>query len=572
MAVRLLFAILLLFHEGYSNEQITAVFDVQEETPINTTIGSLRAKLPPYHGSKATFIYPGGFFAVDPHTGDVRVSEVVDRETICATHKKCCGVVECSIGGNIYVLNPTNREFMANIRLELRITDINDNRPIFNPAIQRVTLRENEKIGRYIGLRSATDADVDPKNQIQRYQWSEPTSTFTLDQNSLHSIRLRLAVPVDREMRASYTGNLSACDITSCTSSEVIIEIEDMNDNSPQFFQRQYRLELSESHEVGSSILHLNATDADSGDNARVIYSFRGPVDADLADTFEIAGNTGDIRLRRPLDAKIRNSYIFKVVACDAVESECAGDDSSTVDIDITVKDVNDNRPVIEIVPAGEFMSPTDGLVVQENSPAGQIAVIKVKDADIGENARTSCDLDHPMTPPTFALFRSAPDLYSLRTLRVFDSEQESIVTTTIRCRDFGIPPLSSVLTVTLRIQDVNEHAPEFQLPVFVASVPENSRPGVEIVTLSAIDKDGQSELRYALAPPPLQQTAAGTSGDVYEADSSGSYANAGVNKHFYLDPKTGVLRTSRVSSLNLSCNTSHSPHIPFTTTAATLG
>ncbi len=541
----LLCQFLLLFQIGYGSEQVSSVIEMREETAISTTIGSLRDNLPPYLGSKATFIYSGDFFTVDPQTGEVRVSTVVDRETLCAAHKKCCGVVDCSITRNIYVVNSLNRDFVATIQLKLRITDVNDNEPVFSSLVQRVSVPESAKIGKYIGLRPATDADVDPKNQITRYRWSEPTGTFSLDQNSLPTIRLRLTAPIDRETRASYTGNLSACDAQKCTTSEVIIEIEDVNDNSPRFYQRQYRLELSESHEVGSTILHLNATDLDEGENARVIYSFREPVDPDLAETFEISANSGEVRLRRPLDAKIRGNYNFKVIACDSVEMDCAGDDASTVDVEIIVKDINDNRPIIEIVPAGEFTPHLDGLVVQENSPAGQIAVVKVKDADIGENARTSCELDHQMSPPTFDLSRSAPDLYSLRTLRVFDFEQESVVTTTIRCHDYGSPSLSSMRTVTLRIQDVNEYAPEFQLRVFAATIPENSAPGNEVVTLSAIDKDGQSELRYALAPPPIHS---GTTGDIYDNRNGDSVEKMGVNKHFVLDPKTGVLRTSEVS------------------------
>ncbi|VDD76194.1 unnamed protein product [Mesocestoides corti] len=544
----LIFILPLLTSAEHGTNQRTASFEMQEETELNTTIGSLRENLSPYPGSKVAFMYSGDFFRIDCHTGEVKVAVVLDRETVCQEHKICCGVIDCTLVDKVYLVYAESRDYIATILLKVDLTDINDNRPVFGSHLQRVNILENSEVGRYIGLRSATDADVNPKNQVNRYQWIEPTGTFILDQNNLPSIRLRLNSPVDREMRANYSGTLSACDIDSCTTTDVFIEVEDVNDNSPQFYKRHYRLESPESLTVGSTILRLNATDADSGDNAKIVYSFREPVDPDLADTFEIIANSGELRLRRPLDAKIRSSYNFKVVACDSVASECAGNDASSADIEVVVKDVNDNRPVIEIIPAGDYTSSTGDLVVQENFPAGQIAVVKVKDADIGENSRTACELDDHTSPSVFDLSQSAPDLYFLRTMRSFDFEQESVLTTTIRCRDFGTPPLSSVRTLTLRVLDVNEYAPEFHQRVFSTSVRENSQPGVDIITLSAIDRDGQSELRYKLAPPPLQHA---EGEDIYSTAVSPSSTNSvetmGVNVHFDLDPKTGVLRTSRM-------------------------
>ncbi|VDK21023.1 unnamed protein product [Taenia asiatica] len=535
-------AVLLLLTALHASSQNSPIFEIHEETEVNSTIGSLRDAVATYSGTKTVFMCTSDFFNVDSQSGEVKVKTVLDRESLCQKHKQCCGTVNCTLTETVWVTNGQRGGTMTTVQLRVKVNDINDNKPVFASAIQRVSIPENSEVGKSIGLRPATDADVDPRNKVTRYQWSEATETFILDQANLPAIRLRLNSPVDREVRSNYSGVLSACDIHSCTSTDVLIEIKDVNDNLPQFYERQYRLEISESLPVGSNFLHLNATDADSAENARISYSFREPVDPDLVDTFEIIANTGEIRLRRPLDAKIRSSYRFKVVACDTVASECASNPASNADVEVLVKDVNDNRPIIEIVPAGESVSSSDDLVVPENHPPGQIAVVRVKDADIGDNSRTTCELD---SHGTFELSHSAPDLYSLRTLRSFDFEQESVLTTIIRCRDFGSPSLSSTRTLTLRILDVNEYPPEFQMRVFKASVSENSPPGIEVVSLNAVDRDGQSELRYSLAPPPLQQ---GTGEDLYAVESlSNSFETLGVNAHFDLDPKTGVLRTSRV-------------------------
>ncbi|VDM19346.1 unnamed protein product [Hydatigera taeniaeformis] len=535
-------AVLLLLTAVHASSQITTDFEIHEGTEVNSTVGSLRDAVPTYSSTKTVFLYTGDFFYVDSQSGEVKVKTVLDRESLCQDHKQCCGTVNCTLNETVYMSDAQAKGTMTAVQLRVKVIDINDNEPTFASPLQRVSIMENSELGKLIGLRPATDADVDPRNKVTRYQWTEATETFILDQSNLPAIQLRLNSPVDREVRSNYSGVLSACDIHSCVSTKVLIEIKDANDNLPQFRKRHYGIDIPEALSVGSVILHLNATDADSPEYARISYYFREPVDPDLEDTFEIVKNTGEIRLRRSLDAKIRSFYDFKVVACDSSASDCASNPASNADVTVRVNDVNNNRPIIEVVPAGESVSTSDDLAVPENSPPGQIAVVRVKDADIGENSRTACELD---SHSTFELSHSAPDLYSLRTLRSFDFEQESVLTTTIRCRDFGSPSLSSTRTLTLRVLDVNEYPPEFKMRVFKATVSENSPPGVEIISLSAVDRDGQSELRYSLAPP-LPHI--GTSEDPYPAESlSNSFENLGVNAHFDLDPKTGVLRTSRV-------------------------
>jgi len=51
--------------------------------------------------------------------------------------------------------------------------------------------------------------------------------------------------------------------------------IEDINDHAPVFTQSLYRAVMSESCDVGTSIVSISATDADVGSNARLLYSLR---------------------------------------------------------------------------------------------------------------------------------------------------------------------------------------------------------------------------------------------------------------------------------------------------------
>ena len=58
-------------------------------------------------------------------------------------------------------------------------------------------------------------------------------------------------------------------------SATVTVIIDDINDHIPIFTQPIYRAVMSESYGVGASIISISATDADTGSNARLLYSLR---------------------------------------------------------------------------------------------------------------------------------------------------------------------------------------------------------------------------------------------------------------------------------------------------------
>ena len=53
----------------------------------------------------------------------------------------------------------------------------------------------------------------------------------------------------------------------------VDIEVQDVNDNSPQFTEDSYARDISETSSIGSFVEEVQAIDADIGVNAQVVYS-----------------------------------------------------------------------------------------------------------------------------------------------------------------------------------------------------------------------------------------------------------------------------------------------------------
>ena len=86
----------------------------------------------------------------------------------------------------------------------------------------------------------------------------------------------------------------------------------DVNDNPPVFAPSEYQKIIDEKTAIGTTILKINATDADSSTNRKLNFSITG---GNINNTFSVE-NTGVIKLRKPLKAK-ETFYNLTIAAQD---------------------------------------------------------------------------------------------------------------------------------------------------------------------------------------------------------------------------------------------------------------
>ena len=144
----------------------------------------------------------------------------------------------------------------------------------------------------------------------------------------------------------------------------VYIKIRDINDNSPVFSQESLNITTLENTALGTILTKFQATDADQGGHAPVMYFINS--DTNRAKHFSV-DSEGFIRLVRPLDRETLSHHRVDIVAIDDSER------TATVSLFVTVEDVNDNAP--ELV-----QSPFP--VVMENQSPGKVAELYAFDKD----------------------------------------------------------------------------------------------------------------------------------------------------------------------------------------------
>ncbi|XP_053501647.1 protocadherin beta-3-like [Ictalurus furcatus] len=435
--------------------------------------------------------------------GTLVVNERIDREQLCAE------ITPCSFTLEIILDNPMELHHVT-----VEILDVNDHSPTFPNDEINLDISESATPGARFLLGSADDPDVGV-NTLQNYILS-PNDHFILKQLSrpdgVKYAEMVLQKPLDREQNPRLSLTLTAVDGGNPQRSgnvKINVIVLDVNDNAPVFNQTLYAVTTAENSPKGMYITTVNASDADSGANGLVSYSFAN-LKGNIGDVFALNKSTGVIILKGELDYEKAKKYEIGVEAKD----QGGLGDSAKVIVDLI--DVNDNAPSITIM---SFSSP-----VFEDAPlATTIAILSVKDIDAGENGFVTCSVN-PHTP--FKLQSSIRNYYTLVTDAALDRERVAQYNITITASDSGSPALSSSKLLTIKVSDVNDNPPRFLKNAYTTHVIENNSPGVSIFTLSAHDADSNqnAHISYFLE----ETTVGGTSVSSYisvNADSGEVFA-----------------------------------------------
>uniref|UniRef100_A0AAZ3R6H2 Cadherin domain-containing protein n=1 Tax=Oncorhynchus tshawytscha TaxID=74940 RepID=A0AAZ3R6H2_ONCTS len=274
------------------------------------------------------------------------------------------------------------------------------------------------------------------------------------------------------------------------------ISVADSNDNSPIFEQSSYVIHLLENSPVGSLLIDLNATDADDGTNAKIVYSFSSHVSPKIVETFKINSDNGHLTLMKRVDFESAASYDIDVQAQDmgpnSMPAHCK--------IFIKVVDVNDNKPDISInlMSQGD-RGKEDAAYISEAAPLDSfVALVRVEDLDSGLNGEVVCKLHGQ---GSFKLQKTYENNYMILTNVSLDREKRSEFSLTVIAEDRGTPSLSTIKHFTVHLLDENDNAPRFQKGRYEVFRSENNAPGAYLTSLLATDPDldANSQVSYFL-------------------------------------------------------------------------
>ncbi|KAM9376004.1 uncharacterized protein KZ484_008493 [Pholidichthys leucotaenia] len=380
-------------------------------------------------------------FELDKFTGEIRVRGPVDYEE-----------------SNIYKLDIEASDkgtppLTGECRVIIKIIDVNDNPPEIEVTSLSNTVSEDSKPGTVISLLSVTDKDSGVNGKIITSIISDvPFELKPSFKENIYSVITKS--PLDREEVAQYEVTIKATDCGDpplSTLKTFSIQISDVNDNKPQFFQNPLQFYLSENNIPGQSIFSVSASDKDVNDNAAISYHIvrEGGLN-DVLSFLNVNSGNGHITALKRFDFETLKTFHFQVVATDSGTPSL----SSNVTVNVFILDQNDNAPVI-LYPVSSNGSAEGVEEIPRNVNAGHLVTkVRAYDADIGYNGWLLFSLQEVTDHSLFGLDRYTGQIRTLRSFTETDEAEHKLV---ILVKDNGNVSLSATATVLVKLVEPKE-------------------------------------------------------------------------------------------------------------------
>ncbi|XP_031964945.1 protocadherin-23 isoform X1 [Corvus moneduloides] len=460
-------------------ERSRYTFSVPEDAPEDSVIGTVKAREPPNSLEVVSYRIcsgdPHGKFSIDPQFGIIRTKKQLDHEA----QSVVVLTVQSQLG---------NSPVYSSTQVNISVTDINDNPPVFLTKSDKVTISHTQPPGTAVYIAHAEDKDSGLNGAIKYSIASKQSNAFSIDP-SLGVVNLTRTVFGEKQQE--YTLHIAAEDcgsppLTSLLVLTVFVEEQTMGPTLV-FQSLVYQVEISEATSPGAQILQVQAHSLDPHSvTSSLTYSLEPSTDSVA---FGISSDTGWIYLRKHLNYECAQMLSFRALV-SASEDENLRQNASA-SIIVNVLDENDHSPM--------FMRESYFFEVEENPiPSGVVGTITAVDKDSGRNGQLSYFL---LSDGKY--FKMNSNTGEIINWAALDREERAHHELRVLATDAGWPRRSATAAVRVSVRDRNDHAPRFPQGALRRQVLEGQPSGTLVTTVFAKDFDSGNNgiILYSIEP-----------------------------------------------------------------------
>uniref|UniRef100_A0A8C5ZBF4 Protocadherin alpha subfamily C, 2 n=1 Tax=Marmota marmota marmota TaxID=9994 RepID=A0A8C5ZBF4_MARMA len=260
----------------------------------------------------------------------------------------------------------------------------------------------------------------------------------------------------------------------------VEVEVKDINDNPPVFRSKEQRIFIPENRQLDSRFPIEGADDADIGANALLTYtlSHSDYFSLDIQASDELSKSLS-LELRKSLDREETPELHLLLTATDGGKPELEG----TVQLLITVLDVNDNAPLFEQTIYRVHL-------LETTANGTSVTTLNVSDADEGVNGEVVFSFGSDVSPNIQEKFKIDSILGEIRVIGNLDYEETKYYEIQVKAVDKGSPSMSNHCKVLVKVLDVNDNAPELAITSLSLPIREDAPLNTAIALISVSDRD----------------------------------------------------------------------------------
>jgi len=411
----------------------------------------------------------GNIFRIDSSSGVISLGDFLDFETA----EKHVITVRATDG-------KLNTSPDATITITVADVDENPNvksRPVFDNTLYSYNIPES--------VTTSTLGNVRATGESVTY--SKPSNS---GDNALFTItpdgRLSFSSG-DYETKREYVGLIratSANDPERISDASVLVILTDINDNTPVISNPSASVSIKEDAPPNTHVYTVYATDRDSGNNGKLLYSFDT---ATSTFSIETSDNTGIIRLRTLVDRELTNSYSLRIKVEDSGNPVRSVFQSLTVNID----DQNDNNPAPKVI--GQTSATVE--VDQQVAINTLVYTVRYEDTDSGLNGQVEYVLANPSDK--FNLGLTDGRVITKATMGSAISEYYLFII----ARDKGTPSRKSSFTLKVMVKFATPPGgiPAFSPSSYIFQADEGTRVNSIIGHLNVLDTDLSDSYTYTI-------------------------------------------------------------------------
>lgn len=253
-------------------------------------------------------------------------------------------------------------------------------------------------------------------------------------------------------------------------TTQLYIDVIDINDQRPEFNQSIYNVDISESTQDGTEILQLCATDKD--EDKTLFYSLHAARNPTSLKLFRVDSVTGSITLAQPLDRELMAEHILIVI----VKDHGTPAKRNYAKVLVRVTDHNDHAP--------EFTTKIIRSKVYETAAVGSNAVtVYATDRDTGDNARIQYTIVSGNIGNVFAI---DPFMGTITLAKEIATNALTEFVLQVKATDCGSPSLYAQIPVEIVVVKVDNAPPKFVRPETAVEVYENQPIGTFVMHIDA--------------------------------------------------------------------------------------
>ncbi|XP_049642812.1 protocadherin alpha-12 isoform X6 [Suncus etruscus] len=260
----------------------------------------------------------------------------------------------------------------------------------------------------------------------------------------------------------------------------VEVEVKDINDNPPVFREEKQKILISESAPPDSHFPLEGASDADVGVNSLLTYRLSPNEFFSLKTVTKNDKNMlPELVLQNSLNREETPELKLLLSAEDGGKPELTG----SIEIQITILDVNDNAP--------EFEKPAYKAALFENVPNGTIVIqLNASDPDEGLNREIIYGIRQVLPVSEKCMFSIHSETGEIRVYGKLDFEENNEYEIQVQAIDKGSPSMASHCTIFVEVLDLNDNVPEVTVTSLSLAVREDAQIGAVIASISVSDQD----------------------------------------------------------------------------------